>query len=84
VVLTELTSNAARVATGGVTVTLASDGGALCVGVRDDSERRPWTRDPADDDTEGRGLAIVAALSRRWWVEDHETGKTVWAEFGDL
>jgi GAF domain-containing protein len=34
----------------------------------------------ADDDTEGRGLMIVEALARRWWVEEHETGKSVWAE----
>ncbi|HYY10892.1 MAG TPA: SpoIIE family protein phosphatase, partial [Kineosporiaceae bacterium] len=79
-VLTELVTNAARVAAGPVGVTLRTVEGALLVGVRDDSERRPRARDAADDDTEGRGLAIVAALARRWWVEDHDTGKTVWAE----
>jgi GAF domain-containing protein len=79
-VLTELVSNAARVTSGAVGVTLARDGGAVLVGVRDDSERRPRARDAAEDDTEGRGLAIVTALTRRWWVEDHATGKTVWAE----
>jgi anti-sigma regulatory factor (Ser/Thr protein kinase) len=79
-VLTELVTNAARVAVAALTVTLADTGGVLRIGVRDDSDRRPRVRSAADDETEGRGLAIVGALARCWGVEDHEIGKTVWAE----
>jgi GAF domain-containing protein/anti-sigma regulatory factor (Ser/Thr protein kinase) len=79
-VLTELVTNAARAASDRVTVVLEAAGAALRIGVRDDSDHRPRLRDAADDDTEGRGLTIVEALARRWWVEEHEIGKTVWAE----
>jgi anti-sigma regulatory factor (Ser/Thr protein kinase) len=35
-----------------------------------------------DEDTEGRGLAIVALLASDWGVEPTETGKRVWVELG--
>jgi hypothetical protein len=69
-----------RTASDRVTVDLEAAGNALRIGVRDDSDHRPRLRTTADDDTEGRGLTIVEALARRWWVEEHENGKTVWAE----
>jgi GAF domain-containing protein/anti-sigma regulatory factor (Ser/Thr protein kinase) len=79
-VLTELVTNATRAASDRVTVDLEAAGNVLRIGVRDDSDHRPRLRSAADDETEGRGLTIVEALARRWWVEEHEIGKTVWAE----
>jgi anti-sigma regulatory factor (Ser/Thr protein kinase) len=79
-VLTELVTNATRAASDRVTVDLEAAGNVLRIGVRDDSDHRPRLRTAADDETEGRGLTIVEALARRWWVEEHEIGKTVWAE----
>ncbi|MFI1952135.1 ATP-binding protein [Streptomyces xinghaiensis] len=38
----------------------------------------PEQRKPGPDDTSGRGLLIVDALSESWGVRPRETGKTVW------
>ena len=51
-----------------------TDGGAAA--------RRPALRALEDDSTDGRGLAIVSALSKRWGVERDNEGQCVWAELG--
>jgi anti-sigma regulatory factor (Ser/Thr protein kinase) len=35
---------------------------------------------PADDSEDGRGMGIIASLSRRWGVGDTPVGKSIWAE----
>jgi len=40
----------------------------------------PRVRDAGQDATEGRGLAIVAALTSAWGVEHEGAEQTVWAE----
>jgi anti-sigma regulatory factor (Ser/Thr protein kinase) len=43
------------------------------------SHDQPHLRQANLDDTSGRGLAIVAALSDDWGVQEHSLGRTVWA-----
>ncbi len=84
----ELVGNAVRHATplpGGV-VRVAWHllvGGGLLIRVTDGGSvnaNAPMIRPPSADAVDGRGLAIVAALSRRWGVERDGLGQCVWAE----
>ncbi|MBD0736282.1 ATP-binding protein [Streptomyces sp. CBMA29] len=54
----------------------------LLVCVYDDDRRPPVLRQPADDETGGRGLRLVSGLSRRWGYAypAPTSGKTVWAQ----
>jgi anti-sigma regulatory factor (Ser/Thr protein kinase) len=48
----------------------------------DDGESGPGVRHPAETDTSGRGLMIVATLADSWGVEDREPfGKVIWSRF---
>lgn len=44
------------------------------------SSKIPHLRRPADDEPDGRGLALVDALASRWGYERHPTGTLVWFE----
>jgi anti-sigma regulatory factor (Ser/Thr protein kinase) len=58
-------------------------GGGLLIKVTDGgsaNSNAPMIRPPSADAVDGRGLAIVAALSRRWGVERDGLGQCVWAE----
>ena len=56
-------------------------GGGLLIKVTDGgSPNAPQIRPPSADAVDGRGLAIVAALSRRWGVDRDGLGQCVWAE----
>ncbi|MFY0408130.1 ATP-binding protein [Solicola sp. PLA-1-18] len=77
VVASELVTNAIRhgrpTPDGTLGVTWHLDGTELELTVCDAGERSGRTidaRPPSRDATGGRGLAIVAALSSRWWVDD--------------
>jgi anti-sigma regulatory factor (Ser/Thr protein kinase) len=48
--------------------------------VRDGSVRPPRLRDYGTSSTTGRGVALVAQLSRGWGVVPSGTGKVVWCE----
>ncbi|MFJ9589453.1 ATP-binding protein [Streptomyces acidicola] len=50
------------------------------VGVADQSRLLPEMVTPADDAEQGRGLALIDALSWRWGSDPHDWGKLVWAE----
>ncbi|AXK31623.1 ATP-binding protein [Streptomyces armeniacus] len=56
--------------------------GLLRLEVSDAGDGKPEVRMPGDDETNGRGLLLVEALSRSWGVYSRAcgTGKTVWAE----
>lgn len=56
------------------------DGDTVIVRVQDGSDVAPQPRDAASDATNGRGLAIVAALSAEWGVQRAARGKLVWAK----
>ncbi|MEO5898732.1 MAG: ATP-binding protein [Ilumatobacteraceae bacterium] len=49
--------------------------------VEDHNRTRPTERLPSDDHPTGRGLRIIAEVSRRWGVLGSPAGKVVWAEF---
>jgi len=61
-----------------VAVLLRAD--ALRIEVSDHGGGVPAPRDADDDDTSGRGLAMVEALSSAWGVVATGVGKTVWFE----
>jgi hypothetical protein len=78
-VATELATNSIRHAQSGFSLSLArsSHGLRLAVG---DARRGMTTPRPADDDTGGRGLNLVAATARDWGQHVLDSGKLVWAE----
>jgi anti-sigma regulatory factor (Ser/Thr protein kinase) len=79
-VVGELVSNAVLHATGPITLVLDLREQGVCVEVIDDSPAMPSTRTLSDTRTNGRGLAIVAAVAREWGVQRLSTGgKSVWA-----
>jgi anti-sigma regulatory factor (Ser/Thr protein kinase) len=82
-VVSELIGNAYQHAPGHDTVELEVllHGGTVTIRVSDGSALRPMMRAASEDDSTGRGLLIVEALSSRWGYEDHQGGKQVWAEF---
>jgi anti-sigma regulatory factor (Ser/Thr protein kinase) len=54
-----------------------TDGGAA-----DGVGALPSQRTAGPDSVDGRGLAIVAALTRRWGVDPEGDGQCVWADLG--
>jgi anti-sigma regulatory factor (Ser/Thr protein kinase) len=84
-VLSELVTNALRVRVPpdrqvGVRIAYSPEDGLLRLEVSDAGEGTPRVRHPAEDDTGGRGLLLVDALTHRWGVRERCVGKTVWAE----
>ncbi|MEU6296463.1 ATP-binding protein [Streptomyces erythrochromogenes] len=86
-VLSELVTNALRVRVPsdrqvGVRIAHSSTDGLLRLEVSDAGAGRPVVRHPEPEQTEGRGLWIVEALSHRWGVSGRVggIGKTVWSE----
>jgi anti-sigma regulatory factor (Ser/Thr protein kinase) len=55
-------------------------GSAVKIRVRDRSTRAPQLRPGDTRAFRGRGLQLIAALSRRWGFEEEDDGKTVWAD----
>jgi anti-sigma regulatory factor (Ser/Thr protein kinase) len=97
--VTELGANAAlHSAAAFMSVTMTTKSAAVTISVEDDGEvvgaavvpRADYSPDAeqpphtlADEPTTGRGLAIVAALASHWGVHATDSGKTVWARFGE-
>ncbi|MFF4696560.1 SpoIIE family protein phosphatase [Streptomyces chattanoogensis] len=83
-IVSELVTNAIRHATGPVTLRLirqpAPD--VLICEVFDASSTSPRLRHARTTDEGGRGLFIVAQLTRRWGTRYTPTGKIIWAEQG--
>ena len=81
-VASELATNALRHAQTPFTVTLSGDQDTVLLTVTDGAVAEPVHADPGQSDVGGRGITIVAALSREWGVRLHLTGgKSVWASF---
>ena len=81
-VVTELVANAAEHARGTsirVTVTRLTDR-RVRVAVVDMSRALPTRRTTNLDDIDGRGLALVEALSAKWGTDRFGWGKRVWSE----
>jgi anti-sigma regulatory factor (Ser/Thr protein kinase) len=86
-VLSELVTNAVRVPVPwdrrvDVRIARLAAHGLLRLEVSDAGDGRPEVRTPGDDETNGRGLLLVEALTRGWGVYAGAggAGKTVWAE----
>ncbi len=88
IVITELLTNAVEHATSASVVEVERHGDAFRMAVRDYDTgttghdvpaARTWQVPPTSS-PRGRGLAMVAAVSRSWGVLRHPDGKTVWAE----
>ncbi|GGK85276.1 hypothetical protein Sme01_29990 [Sphaerisporangium melleum] len=62
-------------------VSVAFPATGVLVAVEDGgSSKIPHVRRPGDDETDGRGLAIVDDLSARWGFERRPSGTLVWFE----
>jgi signal transduction histidine kinase len=80
-VVDELVTNALRHAAGPIMVVLSVGADAIRVEVTDDSDDVLAELAQSDTRPGGRGLAIVAALSRAWGTSKLTAGgKTVWAD----
>ncbi|MDT0548992.1 MULTISPECIES: SpoIIE family protein phosphatase [Streptomyces] len=80
-VVSELVTNAIRHAQGPVQLRLIHDRSLICE-VSDGGDTAPHLRRARVFDEGGRGLLLVAQLTRRWGTRHGPTGKTIWAEQG--
>ncbi len=78
-IVSELVTNAVRYAGGPVGLRLIRDEVLLCE-VTDPSNTQPRMRRARITDEGGRGLFLVARLSRRWGSRYGQRGKTIWVE----
>lgn len=85
-VASELVSNAIRHcgpdARDTLDVSWAIDADDVTINVEDSSHELPRMRQAAPDAPNGRGLAIVTALTQDWGAERTPNGKRVWARIG--
>ncbi|WP_018332720.1 ATP-binding protein [Actinomycetospora chiangmaiensis] len=85
IVVTELVTNSVEHATSASVVEMEGLGPTLRVTVRDYGvgfripEADTWTAPPTSS-PRGRGLAMVAAVSREWGLQRHPDGTTIWSE----
>jgi anti-sigma regulatory factor (Ser/Thr protein kinase) len=79
-IVSELITNAIRAGCAYGQIELVIDQDYLRISVFDDAPGQVVPRHANPADTNGRGLAIIAALSRHWGVTVSSEGKTVWAE----
>jgi anti-sigma regulatory factor (Ser/Thr protein kinase) len=80
VVAAELATNAIMHARSPFCVSMSRPCDAIRIAVRDTSTDPPEQRERDHRRTGGRGIAIVAELSRAWGTEQDSRGKVVWAE----
>ncbi|BDM69127.1 hypothetical protein HEK616_26140 [Streptomyces nigrescens] len=78
-VVSELVTNAIRHGTGPITLRLIRQAGLICE-VFDGGSTAPHLRHARTTDEGGRGLFIVAQLTRRWGTRYTPTGKIIWTE----
>jgi signal transduction histidine kinase len=79
-IVSELVTNAVRAGSGRVHVSVETTDAKVIVRVTDDAAGWPEARRAGSDDTTGRGLPLVSAISRSWGVRLAGAGKVVWAE----
>ncbi|GCB43741.1 serine phosphatase rsbU [Streptomyces sp. NL15-2K] len=78
-VISELVTNAIRHAAPPIQLRLIHDRHLICE-VSDASNTAPHLRRAHTYDEGGRGLLLVAQLTRGWGTRHGDTGKTIWAE----
>ncbi|MFI9824311.1 SpoIIE family protein phosphatase [Streptomyces sp. NPDC052013] len=79
-ILSELVTNAIRYGKNPISLRLLRDGDSLICEVGDGSSTSPHLRRATSTDEGGRGLFLVAQLSRRWGTRYTDRGKIIWAE----
>jgi anti-sigma regulatory factor (Ser/Thr protein kinase) len=80
VIASELATNAVRHAQSPFRVSIERGSSTIRLAVRDASFARPEHLTGKTGVVGGRGIPLVAALSRAWGSESETDGKTVWAE----
>ncbi|MFE5136288.1 SpoIIE family protein phosphatase [Streptomyces fagopyri] len=78
-VVSELATNVVRHAEGAIRLRLILDR-TLTVEVSDDADTAPHLRHARLQDEGGRGLFLVASMTRHWGTRYEDGGKTIWAE----
>ncbi|WP_442812081.1 ATP-binding protein [Streptomyces sp. NBC_01803] len=78
-VASELVGNVIRHAAGPIRLRLLRSTVLTCE-VSDGSEATPRIRHTSVLDESGRGLQLVAAMTRRWGARYTQTGKSIWTE----
>ena len=76
----ELVANVVRHVGAPGTLRASSRGSVLRVEVDDANTDVPVLRRPRAGETSGYGMVLVDELARRWGVDRHPGGKTVWFE----
>ncbi|PKT67691.1 histidine kinase [Streptomyces populi] len=79
-ILSELVTNAIRYGASPISLRLLRDGDSLICEVADGTSTSPHLRRAATTDEGGRGLFLVAQMSRRWGTRYTDRGKIIWAE----
>ena len=79
-ITSELVTNAIRYARHTIQLRLSLLRDTIRLEVSDDGDGTPTEQEATELDVGGRGLTLVAALSRRWGVQPRPSGKTVWCE----
>lgn len=78
--VSELVTNAILHASSETRITLINHGDSIQLRVHDDDSNSPRRRSAGPDDTCGRGIMLVEALSSHWGIENEVPGKTVWLD----
>ncbi|WP_328868777.1 SpoIIE family protein phosphatase [Streptomyces sp. NBC_00287] len=79
-ILSELVTNAIRYGASPISLRLLRDRDSLICEVADGTSTSPHLRRATLTDEGGRGLFLVAQLSRRWGTRYTDRGKIIWAE----
>ncbi|NJP49817.1 SpoIIE family protein phosphatase [Streptomyces sp. SBST2-5] len=79
-IVSELITNAVRYGKSPISLRLLRDRDSLICEVGDGTSTSPHLRRAAYTDEGGRGLFLVAQLSRRWGTRYTDRGKIIWAE----
>ncbi|MGW7267097.1 SpoIIE family protein phosphatase [Streptomyces sp. NPDC054842] len=79
-ILSELVTNAIRYGGSPICLRLLHDRDSLICEVADGTSTSPHLRRAASTDEGGRGLFLVAQMSRRWGTRYTDRGKIIWAE----
>lgn len=80
VIASELVTNALTAGSTAIELALGLRADSIYIEVGDDAAGTVQPSNPAPTDPKGRGLMVVAALSRDWGVTATEGSKQVWAE----